>query len=228
MQEIANGAAENRARCIDDARALGPVILEVRDQTERDRRLAPAIVDGLRESRLCRWGLPPAQSGLPISPVEWLRMIELLAGYEASVPWIICNNMAVCLFARYLEPAARAELFGDETWLYAQANRPTGRATPDGDSYRITGEWSLVSGCEIADWLALACIVEEEGGSQKGNGMPQMRFVFLRREEAKILDTWHVGAMRGTGSHDIEVHDVRVPRRHAISPGQASGIEGPL
>jgi alkylation response protein AidB-like acyl-CoA dehydrogenase len=37
------------------------------------------------------------------------------------------------------------------------------------------------------------------------------------RSEVEIVDTWNVSGLRGTGSHDIAVHDVFVPAGRAIS-----------
>ena len=66
------------------AESLIPLIRELRHSTEQDRRLAAPIVQALRESDLCRMlldtGAPP-----PYTPEQWLRVLETLAGAEASV-----------------------------------------------------------------------------------------------------------------------------------------------
>ncbi len=40
---------------------------------------------------------------------------------------------------------------------------------------------------------------------------------FYPKSGARIIDTWDVSGMRGTGSHDIEVHDLFVPDAHTFS-----------
>ena len=42
--------------------------------------------------------------------------------------------------------------------------------------------------------------------------VPEVRMVWMRRTEVEILDTWHTGGLRGTGSHDVVVKDRLVPR----------------
>lgn len=201
------------------AEAMGPLVWKHRADTEADRRLAPAIVDALIDSGLCRMGLPPGLAGPDAHPVDWLAALETLAGFEASVPWIAWNNALVGLLARFLGDDARAELFRDPRWLYAQSTRPSGTAVPEGDAFRISGRWSLVSGCELAEWLLLLCTTPgEEGG----------RFCFVPRDSAEILDTWHVGGLRGTGSHDVVVRDCVVPRAQSLSLGDASTAPGAL
>jgi acyl-CoA dehydrogenase len=39
--------------------------------------------------------------------------------------------------------------------------------------------------------------------------------VSLKAEGVKTLDTWKVLGMRGTGSHDIQLEGVFIPRRRA-------------
>jgi alkylation response protein AidB-like acyl-CoA dehydrogenase len=44
-----------------------------------------------------------------------------------------------------------------------------------------------------------------------------------------VLDTWYVGGLRGSGSHDFEVSDVFVPEERSFSLGEASRYHhGPL
>ena len=59
-------------------------------------------------------------------------------------------------------------------------------------------------------------------------GLPETRLVFVRRGDFEILDTWHVGGLRGTGSHDVVVKDRRVPHRWTVAPGDAVTLDGPL
>ena len=84
-------------------------------------------------------------------------------------------------------------------------------------------------GCELAEWLMLLCVVEENGKTRMVSAKePETRFVFERRGSFEILDTWHVGGLRGTGSHDVVVKGVHVPRSHTLSPAEPSTLAAPL
>lgn len=199
------------------ARELQPLIRAHRDETEANRRLAAPIVARLVETRLCRMALDPELGGLATPGVEALRVYETLAEAEASVSWIVWNASLVAFFSRFLREAARKELFADPAWLYAQSTNPAGTAEVDGDSYRLSGRWPLVSGCELADWIAFhARIVENGTPPAQPGGSPVTRFFFARREDCEILDTWHVGGLRGTGSHDVAVDGLRVPHERSF------------
>lgn len=200
----------------DAARAMGPLVLAHRDETEAERRIAQPIVERLIEERLCRIFLAEELAGHPASPVEALHAYEILAGFEASVPWLAWNNALVCGFSRFLGETARKELFSDPNWLYAQSTRPSGTAVAAGEGYRVSGRWSLVSGCQHAEWLLLHCAVED--GRMPQAAGPETLFAFVRRGDFEILDTWHVGGLRGTGSHDVVVREVLVPRERTLVP----------
>jgi alkylation response protein AidB-like acyl-CoA dehydrogenase len=160
-----------------------------------------------------------ADGGLEVSPLAALAVYEELAAAEASVAWVAWNNSLVCWFARHLEPAARREIFGDAGAVFANSTRPSGRAVADGDGFRVNGRWSLVSGCMHASWIPVMCLMEENGEVRMlGPGVPDMRMFFVPRERYEILDTWHVGGLRGTGSHDAILADEHVPAERAFSP----------
>jgi len=211
------------------ARDLVPLIRELRDETEQHRRLAAPIVTQLIDRQLCRMALTEEQKGLAMAPPEMLDVYEILAGAEASVPWIAWNNSLVCYFSRFLGEGVRRALFADPSWLYAQSTRPSGTATVLDDGYCVRGRWALVSGCELAEWLLLLCQVEEDGRPRVDEfGQPETRFVFVRKGNYEILDTWYSGGLRGSGSHDVVVGDSFIAHDHSISLASESTIDAPL
>jgi alkylation response protein AidB-like acyl-CoA dehydrogenase len=200
------------------AERLVPLICELRHTTQNDRRIAEPIVRAIRETDLCRvlldTGAPP-----PCTPEEWLTVLEILAGAEASVSWLIWNNTLPCFWSRFLSDAPRERIFGDSNRLFAGSTRPTGRAVTTEGGSRLSGRWSLVSGCELADYLHLMSFVYEDGVPRMlAPGQPDLRVFFVPKGSYEILDTWHVGGLRGSGSHDVVVDDVFVPGEDSLSP----------
>jgi hypothetical protein len=123
------------------AESLIPLISELRHTTENDRRIAEPIVQAIRKSDLCRMlldtGTPPQYT-----PEEWLSVLETLAGAEASVSWLIWNNTLPCFWARFLDDAGRARVFGDSSRLFAGST--TDRTGRD-HARRVPAEWPLVA-----------------------------------------------------------------------------------
>ncbi len=210
------------------ALGLQDLIRTHRHATEQQRRLAEPIVEALLASGLGRMALPQDLGGLAASPVDGLAVLEALAEAEAAVGWVVWNSSLPCWFARFLAPQVRREIFGESTALFASSTRPTGRAAVKGDGYILNGRWSLVSGCMHAEWIPVMCIVEREGEVQMiAPGVPAMRMAFVPKIEHDIIDTWHVGGLRGTGSHDTVLRDVHVPAERTFSIMEPSQLEGP-
>jgi alkylation response protein AidB-like acyl-CoA dehydrogenase len=194
------------------AQALRATIRATRQETEASRRLAPQVVEGLMEAGLCRLDVPLSLGGHEAEPVVALQVFEELAWADASVAWIAWNNHFVGLASRYVSDAVRTELFRDARGLFANATRPSGRAVVVDGGFRVSGRWTPVSGCELADWLLVMCVVTEGTAPRLlADGTPAMRMAYLPKGAYRILDTWDVGGLRGTGSHDIVVDDVFVP-----------------
>jgi alkylation response protein AidB-like acyl-CoA dehydrogenase len=47
---------------------------------------------------------------------------------------------------------------------------------------------------------------------------PDFRVLFVPKGNYTILDTWYVGGLRGSGSHDVVVDDVFVPAEDSFAP----------
>lgn len=211
------------------ARALRTTIQQARRETEESRRLAPQVVQGLIESGLCRLAVPASLGGHEAAPLVTLQVYEELASVEASVAWVAWNHSLPALFSRHLTDTVRAELFGDAGKLFANSTRPSGRARIVDGGFRVSGRWSLVSGCELADWIPLMCVVTQPNEPGLGeDATPELRMMYLPKGSYRILDTWFVGGLRGTGSHDVVVEDVFVPTARTFAYMDPNRLDRPL
>jgi len=215
---------------IEAARSLRATILDNRNETENSRRLAPKIVGALIETELCRLAVPASLGGYEAAPRVAMEIFEELATVEASVAWIVWNNALPCYGSAVLaNNAVRAEIFGDSTQLLANSTRPTGKARVVDGGFRVSGRWSLVSGCELATWIPVMCIVVDgDEPRESAPGIREARMAFLPKGSYEILDTWHVGGLRGTGSHDIVVDEVYVPSERTYSFADPIHLHRPL
>jgi alkylation response protein AidB-like acyl-CoA dehydrogenase len=91
---------------------------------------------------------------------------------------------------------------GGSDWLPS-----SGRAERVEGGYRITARKIFASGCPMGDMLMTSAIHDdaEAGPTVLHFGVP------FKAEGVRILDTWRVMGMRGTGSHDVQFDGVFVP-----------------
>ncbi len=196
---------------LETARAFRPRIIAQRDLIEASRRLPEDLTRELADAGFFRIYLPEVYGGLDLPPVEAIAIFEELARADASVAWCVWNGNTHWTAAQ-LSPEAARTIHADLDVVTANSTRASGQAQVVADGYCVSGRWSLVSGCELAAWMVLLCIVHEDGKPRPTpDGAPETRFMLLPATACEIIDTWTAGGLRGTGSHDVLVRDVFVP-----------------
>jgi indole-3-acetate monooxygenase len=195
---------------LDAVRALAPALQHAAERTEQERRLAPALVAALAETGVFRACVPRAIGGAELEPAALIAVLETVAHADGAAGWCAMIGANSGVVSAYLADDVAREIYGRPT-ITGGVYAPTGRAVLDGDAYRLTGRWSFASGCQHCDWLM--------GGAFVQDGPPRPRLLLFPAAEAEIIDTWHVSGLRGTGSHDIAVSDVRVPTARSVALG---------
>jgi len=197
------------------ARAFRPRILAERERIEAGRRLPEDLIRELARAGFFRIFLPAVYGGLDLTPLEAMEVYEELARADASVAWCVWNGNVNWTTAQLSKEVARAT-FANSDVILANSTRPSGQAVVVDDGYRVSGRWSLVSGCQLSTWVILMCIVHKNGRpSLTPSGAPESRFMLCPTADCEIIDTWTVGGLRGTGSHDVVARDLFVPVRYA-------------
>jgi alkylation response protein AidB-like acyl-CoA dehydrogenase len=201
-------------RLLDAARAFRPRIVAERERIERERRLPQDLAHDLARAGFFRMFLPDVYGGLDLTPTEAMDIYEEFARADASVAWCVWNGNVNWTTVRLPKETVQ-DVFGDPEVIVANSTRPSGKAEIVEGGYRVSGRWSLVSGCQLSRWMMLMCIVHE-GGTPRltAGGVPESRFMFCPAAACKIIDTWTTSGLRGTGSHDVTVDDCFVPTRH--------------
>jgi indole-3-acetate monooxygenase len=204
-----------RTKLMEAARALRPRILAERERIEAARRLPEDLTQELARVGFFRIYLPAAYGGLDLTPMAATEVFEELARADASVAWCVWNGNTYWTTARWPKEVAQA-IFANLDTILANSTRPSGRAEVVEGGYRVSGRWSLVSGCQFSAWFILMCIVHEDGKPRLlPSGGPEFRFMLCPAADCNIVDTWTVAGLRGTGSHDVVVQDRFVPAPYA-------------
>ena len=209
---------------LDAARAIAPLITEHVDAIERERLLPKMVVRALIDAGVFRMLVPRSLGGDELDPMTACEVVEELSIRDGAVGW--CGLIGACngLFAGLLPRAGAAEIYADRDVVLAGQFRPGGTAVQADGGYRVSGRWPFASGIMHSRWLMGGCQIVDRAGT--GTGEPKL--MFFPREDATVIDTWHVGGLRGTGSHDYEVKDVFVPVSRAVSFADPPAEPGPL
>jgi 3-hydroxy-9,10-secoandrosta-1,3,5(10)-triene-9,17-dione monooxygenase len=208
--------AELRAR----AEALVPALRERALQAEQLRRLPDETVADLHASGLFRM-LQPARVGGGELPYRALcELTAVIAEGCGSTAWVLANLAAHHWLLGMWPPAAQDEIWGEspDSLISSALIFPRGRAQRVPGGYRLSGRWPFSSGIDCANWnmIGALCVDEEIGRSEP-------RIFLLPASDYRIIDTWQVIGLAGTGSKDVEVSDVFVPHHRTLAAEEITG-----
>ena len=222
--------AEPDTSLLDAARAIAPIVREHSQEAERERRLSQPVLNALRETGLLRMTTPRSLGGLETDPVTRALVVEEIGRHDSAAAWTLENPLDWAFLCCRLPDEGAEEIYsrGADVLIAGQFGRPL-QATSTSGGYRISGRAPFVSNCYDADWILSMVVVDED---ESAGVEPEMRMVYFPSEQCEIIDTWDVIGMRGTGSNDISVTDVYVPKPRTFpfvpnfEPG--SHYRGPL
>lgn len=197
----------------DRVRELAPWLARRSAELEQQRRLPQDVVDALTDAGCLRMAVPARHGGDGLALPDVVTVIEELSRPSATIGWLVGQvALAHVVFAYLPEPPSDSIYAGGPDVYAAGAAAPKGRATRDGDGWRVSGRWPLVSGCEQAAWLYLQClVVDADGGADGDAAVPPMVTVVVPAADVRILDTWRGMGLRGSGSNDVQAREVSCP-----------------
>ena len=179
-------------------------------------------------------GVPAELGGGGATHAELCAMVRALAPYCASTALALAmHTHAVAMPAwrwrrdpqpveKLLRRVAAERLVlvssGGSDWIYGSAS-----AEKVDGGWRIKGRKIFASGVPGGDLLMTGAIYDDPqaGPTVLHFGLP------LKAEGVRILDTWRVMGMRGTGSHDVELDGAFIPEA-AIAARRPQGKWHPL
>ena len=206
---------------LDGIRSRRPEFEAAGGQAEELRTLPAETVATLRDLGMFWLKTPAELGGAPLAPLEFCDVIEELAYADVSTAWAAmigagCGGLA----GGWLPEEGARRVFAPDRPRPVLAGqlqpRGTGRLVAGG--YVVTGRWSFASGIVHADWL-IGCFRGEADGGER------LVVFTMPKDEAEVIDTWHVAGLVGTGSMDFRVADLFVPQELTYPLG-ADAVRG--
>ncbi len=220
----------HRPDLVAAASRLAPELAERAGEMEAARRLPADLARKMAEAGIFRMVTPGYLGGLECSPREIVETVARLAEANASAGWCAMIAATTALNAAYMDRDTAEEIYADPLAITGGVFAPMGKARVEGDGYRVTGRWQWGSGSANCTWLCGGAMVQEEGDLLRTpDGAPVSRMMIFPAHDAELIDTWHVMGLQGTGSGDIAVSDLFVPRARSVSLTHDLPVaEGPL
>lgn len=205
----------------EDAKAVAQAYLtEIRERQEEFealRQLPQDLVDRLAADGVYQACTPRDCGGQGLGPRTYAEICELLATADASVGWCAFIGITSAYsMARDASEEIKAILRTPGV-ITSGVFAPTAKARPAQqagvDGYIIKGRWQWGSGSRNAHWISGGAMLAKPDGSPSldEKGRPEMLSAVLGAAEVKMIDTWTVMGLQGTGSGDYEVDGVFVP-----------------
>ena len=200
------------------ARDLAPGIAARAAEIEAARRLPADLAADMAAAGLFRMAVPKGLGGAEAPPAEIFAVLETLGAADAATGWCAMIAGTTALSSAWLPAPHAAEVFGNPLGISGGVFAPMGKAVADGDDYIVSGRWAWASGSANCQWLTGGALIFDDGKLRTlANGGPDHRMMFFRREEVELIDTWEASGLRGTGSGDMAVSAVRVPKARSVS-----------
>ena len=202
------------------AEALVPALRERAPRAEQLRRLPDETIADLHASGLFRM-LQPARVGGSELPYRALFELTAVIGQgSGSTAWVLGNLAAHHWLLGMWHPQGQDEIWDESPdSLFSSALAfARGRAQRVEGGYRLTGRWPFSRGIDPSTWNIFGAIVNDEE-----TGQSEPRMFLVPASDYKVIDTWQVIGLAGTGSNDVEVADIFVPAYRTLSTERIRG-----
>ncbi len=223
-------ASQDRHPVYSAAQELLPELKRRAVEMEAVRRLPADMARTMAQAGLFRLVVPAAFGGYEATPAEIVEIVAAISAANASAGWCVMIGATTAMNAAYLPAEIAEDIYGDPHVITGGVFAPMGKAVSDGDDYIVNGQWQWASGSENCDWLCAGAIIYD-GDEMRllPSGRPDTRMMIFPRSQADLIDSWHVMGLQGTGSGDMRLDGIRVPKARTVSlvtdrPNQPGGL----
>jgi alkylation response protein AidB-like acyl-CoA dehydrogenase len=169
-----------------------------------DEPVPAATVDALTGAGLHAMLVPREVGGGEVPIVDCIDAVAEISRADGSAGWCLMANLAtIAFFGAWGGDDFAATLFADGVPLAAGQFAPNGTATPDGDGFRITGDYRFGSGVNHSQWIGAGVLTTEDES--------RLLLALVPRREVTMQDGWDVLGLRATASWDYAIRDAWVP-----------------
>ncbi len=227
---------DEQRQWLEKLETISESVKQLAQQTDEQATFPFENFRKLREIGYTKITLPKEYGGDGLTLYDAILLHETLASYCGStglaVSWTI-QNVGEIFENRYWNPQ-KLDWFGGEIANGATVNRavsefamgspvrggrPATSAKRDGNHYIITGRKNYTSGAPDLDYFLVSAWIEDED---------QLGFFLVPKtvQGVSVENTWDVASMRGTGSDDLVLDNVRIDQTNLVEiPNYTTGFK---
>jgi len=191
------------------------------DEFKAQRHISQDVIEKLQKIGLYGAFVPKQLGGAPVSPSEFMKLIERISIADGSTGWVASFAFATKYLCSLPESSLRKIFEENPDLVFAGATFPIQPAKKVKGGIIVNGRWPFGSGCMGASLVAVGVSVPGEGDEV----FKQM--AVMPRDQITIDETWDTIGMSSTGSHTMVVKDVFVPNDMILLRDAPSSIDAP-
>ncbi|MFI9326082.1 acyl-CoA dehydrogenase family protein [Kitasatospora sp. NPDC052868] len=189
---------------------LVPLLRRHAAETERHRRLVPAVVDALTTAGLFGLAVPERHGGRQAGLPTQVRALAELGRGCASTSWTASIYLTGCWLTGLFPDRVAAEVFAVPAARISVSLSPTGVLADGPGGPRLTGRWGFNTGVPDAHWDILGAL------RQAPDGTREHVLVLVPTADLSVHDDWYASGLQGTGSNTVECADLAVPAERVL------------
>jgi 3-hydroxy-9,10-secoandrosta-1,3,5(10)-triene-9,17-dione monooxygenase len=227
MMRMAASPPPDFATLAARARALVPVLRARGRACEELRRIPDETIADLQVSGLFRMLQPKRVGGSELPYRALVELGAIVAEGCGSTAWVLTNLASHHWMLGMWPKAAQDEVWGvsPDDLIGSAFVFPGGRARAVEGGYTLSGRWPFSSGIDPSRWNLVGAVVRDDRDRPT-----EQRIFLVEAKDYRIIDTWFVAGLRGTGSKDVEMDEHFVPAHrtvplNAIAGGPTPGSE---
>ncbi|HUY18668.1 MAG TPA: acyl-CoA dehydrogenase family protein [Candidatus Binataceae bacterium] len=204
---------DSEQELISRATGLRALLEKNAAQSEAERRLVEENMRALDSAGLMEIMLPRRLGGQGASMATMLRASAELAKGCPSTAWVHAVMNISAWFATRASARLQQDIFRDTVQpRLCGSLEPTKTVRAVEGGAIVSGRWDFTSGCWHANWCICGVPIADAAGNFTDVG-----WAFIPMAQLKIVDSWYVAGMKGTGSCMVVADELFVPAHRLMS-----------
>ncbi|WP_192580141.1 acyl-CoA dehydrogenase family protein [Micromonospora sp. ALFpr18c] len=192
---------------------LVPVLRGHAAWSDENRRVHDEAIDALADAGVFRLRRPVRYGGYEVDTRTLVEVASELGRGDGSAAWVASVYWIPTWMVGLFPDHVQDEVFSTPDVRVCGTLSPTATAAPADGGVVVNGKWGFISGALHAHWQEIVAVQF----SPQGEPMPIVALVPM--SDLQIIDDWHTGGLRGTGSVSTVAQDLFVPADRVLPLG---------